>query len=126
MIGPSSNISFTLEVSRALKHISGTDDARPTAQAPNNTYLHAGIVNLSRPASPGILTGSKHCNSAASPDNVYYLPAESQTLELIEMYFSDTGLLFPYLHKETFIETYAQLRRGQTAVRRTWLGLLNM
>ena len=35
-------------------------------------------------------------------------------------------MLCPYLHEETFRETYAQLKHNSTATRRTWLGLLNI
>jgi hypothetical protein len=45
---------------------------------------------------------------------------------LIDNYFSDTGLLFPYLHEESFRNTYAQLKSNAVAISRTWLGLLNM
>lgn len=48
-------------------------------------------------------------------------------MDLIKQYFSDTGLLFPYLHEETFLDTYAEMKRTNfTKVRRTSLGLLNM
>jgi hypothetical protein len=59
--------------------------------------------------------------------NIYALPQESQTRELLNHYFSTTGLLFPYLHEQTFWETYEDMRRNEfTKVRRTWLGLLNI
>ncbi|KAK2478753.1 hypothetical protein H9L39_08127 [Fusarium oxysporum f. sp. albedinis] len=47
---------------------------------------------------------------------------------LIRAYFDNTGLLFPYIHEQEFLDTYERFRasgfRGN--VRRTWLGLLNM
>ena len=50
-----------------------------------------------------------------------------RTRDLITRCFSNTGLLFPYLHEQTFLETYAQMRKDNfTRVQRTWLGLLNM
>jgi hypothetical protein len=52
---------------------------------------------------------------------------EKEAMDLIKQYFSDTGLLFPYLHEETFLDTYAEMKRTNfTKVRRTWLGLMNM
>jgi hypothetical protein len=56
------------------------------------------------------------------------LPPHSETVELIRAYFSNTGLLFPFIHEETFLATYEEMR-GQNfraKLRRTWLGLLNM
>jgi len=56
------------------------------------------------------------------------LPPHAETLELIRAYFSNTGLLFPFIHEETFLATYEEMRsQNFTAkLRRTWLGLLNM
>ena len=62
----------------------------------------------------------------ASISSIFYLPPDQETLALIDQYFSNTGLLFPYLHEETFRETYAQLKHDNAATRRTWLGVLNM
>lgn len=46
---------------------------------------------------------------------------------MIQRYFSNTGLLFPYIYPPVFLETYHQMSRENfTKVRRTWLGLLNM
>ena len=58
--------------------------------------------------------------------SIYYLPPDAQVIALIDKYFLNTGLLFPYLHEEIFRETYAQMKRNNRAVRRTWLGVLNM
>ena len=45
---------------------------------------------------------------------------------VLDQYFSNTGLLFPYLHEETFRESYKKLKQNNAATRRTWLGVLNM
>jgi hypothetical protein len=46
---------------------------------------------------------------------------------MIQRYFSNTGLLFPYIYPPVFLEAYHQMSRENfTKVRRTWLGLLNM
>lgn len=42
-------------------------------------------------------------------------------------YFSNTGLLFPYIHAGTFVKTYEEMKNNNfTNVRRSWLGLLNI
>ena len=46
-------------------------------------------------------------------------------MPLIDRYFSDTGMLFPYLHEETFRNAY-RLMRQNVPISRTWLGVLNM
>ena len=59
--------------------------------------------------------------------NIYALPNETITRNLIARYFGDTGLLFPYIHEQTFLNTYNEIKaNGFTKIRRAWLGLLNM
>lgn len=56
------------------------------------------------------------------------LPPEEETEKLIRSYFSNTGLLFPFIHEDTFLATYNRMRdqHYRANIRRTWLGLLNM
>jgi len=55
------------------------------------------------------------------------LPTEGKIETLIDNYFSDVGLLFPNLHKPTFLECYAQMKRdGPLNTRKIWLGIFNM
>jgi len=59
--------------------------------------------------------------------NLYALPPEEETLELVKHYFKDTGFLFPFIHEESFIQTFVQMRRDVlNKVRKSWLGLLNL
>ena len=58
---------------------------------------------------------------------MFSLPAADETLRLINEFFSNTGMLFPYIHRETFLATYHDLTTTDfRKVRRSWLGLLNM
>ena len=42
-------------------------------------------------------------------------------------FFRNTGILFPFIHEPTFMETYNTFKASNfTKVRRTWLGLLNV
>lgn len=62
----------------------------------------------------------------SSPD-AFTVPSEEETTRLIQSYFSDTGLLFPYIHEETFRKTYISARACRfRGVKKSWLGLLNM
>jgi hypothetical protein len=48
-------------------------------------------------------------------------------MRMIEIYFSTTGELFPYIDKDAFLQQYNQLVSSNIrTVRRSWLGLLNM
>jgi hypothetical protein len=59
----------------------------------------------------------------------FAVPSEGLAAELIQHYFSDAGShsLFPFLHRQSFMEQYAHMRKyGARSMRRTWLGLFNM
>jgi hypothetical protein len=59
--------------------------------------------------------------------NIYALPSEPVARELLARYFSNAGLLFPYVHERTFMAIFDQAcHDGFKRVKRTWLGLLNI
>ena len=61
-----------------------------------------------------------------TPLDVTSLPDYATTLRLIENYFDHIGVLFPFLHRESFLATYTQFRAGTCRIRRMWLAILNM
>lgn len=90
-------------------------------------------MSVSRPPSPSIpsrpgTAGNRGNASQASKSvNIYALPPEQEALDLFQQYFSNTGSLFPFIHEESFLETYEAMKRTKfTKVRRTWLGLFNI
>lgn len=112
--GPSSNIAF-------LRHLSRAVVQQGYLLSPG--AAEGGFVNASRPPSPPRQTPQDQ----RSKVNMFALPPQAETLALIQRYFSETGLLFPYIYPPAFLETYHQMARENfTKVRRTWLGLLNM
>lgn len=120
--GPSSNISFISQISHAMATAAGGDVNRP----PRDLRVDGTIMSLSRPASP--IGGAQNFgNSISSAVDIYTLPPETDMLHLIRLFFSDTGMLFPYIHEGALLETFALAKRNNfTAVRRSWLCLLNM
>jgi hypothetical protein len=86
-----------------------------------------GIISITKPR-PGELVSSPPADSPRPSSWPYVLAPAGETEQLMDMYFSDAGLLYPYIHEATFRETYQQLKRHnfRGSVRRTWLGLLNM
>lgn len=83
------------------------------------------FANVSRPPSP---VGNGYSRSAKQKQfDLFALPPPQETLQLVQKYFSDTGLLFPYIYPPTFLETLQlALEDNLRKIRRTWLGLLNM
>lgn len=117
--GPSSNVAFTRHLCRAIGSCS-TFDGPPTGPFPDTAAYDGGFASASRaPSPPGRIEGLQL--------DIFKLPPVSETLSLIKQYFTNTGLLFPYIHPPTFLQTYEEMVRDDTKrVRRTWLGLLNM
>ncbi|KAH8122456.1 fungal-specific transcription factor domain-containing protein [Trichoderma asperelloides] len=125
--GPSSNIAFMRYISRAiLQAKSGNelaDAISPTDQR------RTGIVNVSksRPPSPGPTPGRANNLTRNAGVNIYALPSEERTWSLIQQYFLKTGQLLPFIHEPSFCKTYLQMKNERfRAIRRTWLGLLNI
>ena len=88
--------------------------------------LDNGIFNTSRPMSPIDPSTRDHTRNDVDT-SAYALPSEARTRELLKCYFSNTGLLFPYIHEPSFVARYDELKENNyTRVSRTWLGLLNM
>ena len=98
----------------------------PADNSADFEFFEKGIVSASRPASPAS-TQSTTARNAELKVAIYHLPSETETRALMRGYFSNTGLLFPYIHEPTFLETYEHMKADNfKQVRRTWLGLLNM
>ncbi|KAJ4032063.1 hypothetical protein NW753_013372 [Fusarium oxysporum] len=119
--GPSSNIALMRHILRAVD-TKRTQQCNQTSLTPASEYsaYEGGLVSNSN-AFP---TTSSECQKAGAN----LLPPDEVMQRLIRAYFDNTGLLFPYIHEQEFLDTYERFRasgfRGN--VRRTWLGLLNM
>ena len=87
--------------------------------------MDGGFVNASRPPSPG-LGGIDLTSQMQKETDIFALPPPHETSRLVHTYFTDTGLLFPYIYPPSFLETYRCMSENNFKVRRTWLGLLNM
>lgn len=124
-VGPSSNIAFLGHLSRAVARYSNFPTELTSPHAGQSGSVEGGFLNASRPPSAA---GQRRSKVSPQKDaSIFTLPPRSETLELIQRYFSDTGLLFPYVYPQAFIETYDKMvQENFTKVRRTWLGLLNM
>lgn len=111
-----------------LKHLSRSRGGFSSGSK-QTTPLDFHIARVSRPSSPTSQSAQWASNNHQEDpltSSFFYLPPDQETSVLIDQYFANTGLLFPYIHQETFRESYAQLRQNYAATRRTWLGVLNM
>ncbi|KAK5210789.1 hypothetical protein LTR41_003401 [Exophiala xenobiotica] len=118
--GPSSNISFTRHITQMVARLGHIANPRMISV----DDFSSSLLNSSSPSSNQFAPGVSHDPGARDP---FGMPGDDQIDVLVEQYFSDVGLLFPNLHKPTFLESVAEMKRKRPrSMRRTWLGLLNM
>ena len=87
--------------------------------------MNSHVLPISRPLSTS--PGRRSSRVPATPVNPFDMPPRERTLELVREYFANTNLLFPYIHRESFLATYHELAASNFShVRRSWLGLLNL
>lgn len=120
-LGPSSNIALMRHILRAVD-TKRTQQGNQTSLTPASEYsaYEGGLVSN--------LNAFPAASSESQKVGANLLPPDEVMQRLIRAYFDNTGLLFPYIHEQEFLDTYERFRasgfRGN--VRRTWLGLLNM
>lgn len=128
--GPSSNIQFMRNMRSALAVVLSDIPPQPAngAQAESDLYestRNEHMLQVSRPQSP-----VRHGRSAwpiAKPSmrSVRSLPPDNEVQPLLHRYFSDTGLLFPYIHAASFYKAYNEFKTSRVRrARRSWMGLL--
>ncbi|KAL1866395.1 hypothetical protein Plec18167_009063 [Paecilomyces lecythidis] len=123
--GPSSNIAFMRHISRAIAR-GNTRNPYGPALSPYDRF-GGGMMSVSRSQPTADNIGRRRSGNAVEGVNIYALPSEARTWNLIRKYFLKTGQLLPFIHEQSFCETYFQMKRDNfTKVRRTWLGLLNI
>jgi len=120
--GPSSSIELIRHIFRTTSRKGRmARSAFPRLASSNEVDGNAALaINITDAASPA--------DAIASSLQPSLLPPDDEIQTLLRAYFSNTGLLFPFLHEPTFLETYQRMRRDRFRVNvsRTWLGLLNM
>lgn len=124
--GPSSNISFLQYISQAVATVNS--QGRSIFATSPLEQRRRGIVNVSKPVfCPAGSTDLKLTTFIPGRVDMYALPSEERTWDLIQQFFQKTGQLLPFIHESSFCETYRQMKRENSkGVRRTWLGLLNI
>lgn len=120
MPGPSSTIVFLRHVSDAtsatLRSLGHSRHSDPRFNQPLVSRAPSPMASMSE-ASP----------AARHPANLRALPSEARALHLMKLFFSDTGMLFPYIHEEEILRTYTRAKENHFAgVSRSWLCLLNV
>ena len=123
--GPSSNVALTGLISGALMSsatLFGRNDHDPlTGQS-----RQSDLTSLFRPSSPAEPHSSEP-NELRSAINQSALPPERELLEVVRVYFQNTGMLFPFIDERAVLQGYEIAKQRKfKGIRRSWLGLLNM
>ncbi|KAK7510071.1 fungal-specific transcription factor domain-containing protein [Phyllosticta citriasiana] len=107
-LGPSSNIAFSRHLRPAL--------ARLSRCAISGDPAGGSLLRSSRPPSP---SSDQHGFERVSP--------QSDELRLIDDFFSNTALIFPFIHERSFRQRYHEMKTDQSKpVQKSWLALFNM
>ncbi|KAK2017434.1 fungal-specific transcription factor domain-containing protein [Colletotrichum eremochloae] len=124
--GPSSNIAFTRIIRRTVDHLllqtqraEGVTSATPSPNAKQH------ILAVSRPQSP--TKDSFDPRKLEKTSEACRLPPDDEITRLVRQYFGNTGILFPYIHEDSFWKTFVHYRSiGMRNAKHSWLALLNM
>ncbi|KAK2063698.1 fungal-specific transcription factor domain-containing protein [Colletotrichum caudatum] len=125
--GPSSNIAFTRIIRRTLDQLLRQTQRAQEEVTTSTPSQHARqhILAVSRSQSP--IDDSFDPRKLEKTSEACRLPPEEEVTRLVRQYFGDTGILFPYIHEETFWKTFAHYQSiGLHNARYSWLAVLNM
>ncbi|QPC78149.1 hypothetical protein HYE68_008901 [Fusarium pseudograminearum] len=120
--GPSSNIALMRHIRKVID-LNRPQTGQPSSLTPASEFsvYEGGLVSSSS-------TLPQTSQDSSKTLGVNLLPPDEVMKCLISAYFANTGLLFPFIHQQEFLDTYQRFQASgfRTDVRRTWLGLLNM
>ncbi|KIX97606.1 uncharacterized protein Z520_06384 [Fonsecaea multimorphosa CBS 102226] len=117
--GPSSISAFSRQIQQTLHQTLGHRDS--------TNLTNIGRQNFHRfaPTATPSIAGQIFQLNDGSVD-IMVLPPENEVVRLVDLYFSRTGILFPYIHKQSILSGLADLKAaGVGGMRRSWLSLLN-
>lgn len=99
-------------------------DSLKFPSAAGNSY---GTTSQAQTRRRGMPSNSPQASSVPSLDQSY-LPPYHETSNMIRQYFATVGVLYPYIHEPSFLQTYEQMKQPgfPGKVNRTWLALLNV
>lgn len=125
LAGPSSNIILIRLISRMLERHSGAPDAWGVSIDPGENSC-AWVNKLHVPESDHDISANKPQKVAEAFDE-HAIPPDPVVQGLLNQFFSHMGVLWPILHKPTFVAEYSRLRTlGARHIRRSWLALFNI
>ncbi|KAH8812212.1 fungal-specific transcription factor domain-containing protein [Xylogone sp. PMI_703] len=121
--GPTSNIAFAKKISQALTSLKGV-----SGEIYFDATVHDTGLNTAYPSSSSQISSTfNHYITAPPRSTNSVLPPEPEIARLIKIFFSGTGVLFPYIDEVSFWKTYSKAAETNfKGIRRSWLCLLYM
>lgn len=122
--GESSNVAFTRDLLQAVSVTRTVSHLVELAAAGGERRVERSRLLSSHEPPPITIENQR----SIEPLVVSSLPEQSEMESLMNIYFAATGLLFPFIHEQSFWQTYNEFKATRFTVvkSRTWLGLLNM
>ncbi|KAK3896407.1 hypothetical protein C8A05DRAFT_20609, partial [Staphylotrichum tortipilum] len=130
-LGPSSNVALLRTIVRAVGQPvnNPSDNGRAASSLPSMDVQAAAPAResnsafLRRPAITEPIRGRQQ----RRPVEPFALPPQDEADDLLRQYFATVNLMVPCIHEDSFRAMYRRARSvGFRAVRRSWLGVLNM
>lgn len=122
LAGPTSNYAFFLQTMTAVNGFTKSRGLIP----PSATGRGPEAMAISRPTSPLPRTGCRFPSVTRPMSSPYTLPPHEEIVELVDIFFSNAGKLFPYLHKKCVMRIVQDIRdAGYERLRRSSLCLIN-
>ncbi|KAF5238836.1 hypothetical protein FANTH_10164 [Fusarium anthophilum] len=121
VFGPTSNSAFFKKIISA-QHLILRQGQHLVLK--RNDFHATTSLDISRPASPSPAPARVHSPPTLDP---YVLPSYQDVLEMINIFFDNTGKFFPYLYKPYILRTFINMRRSSFQnVQRSQLCILNL
>ncbi|KAH6668410.1 fungal-specific transcription factor domain-containing protein [Halenospora varia] len=120
--GPTSNHAFYIQVMTAVAGFARSGWTFPVSLNGNG----AGFVSISRPATPPLRATSHTLPVRRTKSSPYALPPTEEIAELVEVFFSNAGKMFPYIHKGSVLDIVQTIRSAShRGLKRSSLCLIN-
>ncbi|KAH8885921.1 hypothetical protein GQ53DRAFT_876875 [Thozetella sp. PMI_491] len=125
--GPSSNIAFTRLIRRYIfSQLHDSEPTHPKESGGDFPFHRRDQLAVSGPPSPSHTSPPPIWSLGSSPSTTHFPPQE-EVVRLVLRFFSNTAMLFPYIHEDSFWKTFnVAAESGFRGVRSSWLGLLYM
>ena len=123
ILGPTSNSDFFHHISSSVSRAVQSGPPYSTVSATHN--IDVGYI--SRPRSPLALQLDKHRPlGGIDAMDCFALPPQPKIVQLVDIFFSGMGLLFPYIHQKSVLDSISEIDKIQPVeIKRTRLCLLN-